>query len=109
MTVKLIALYTQPENPTEFDQKYFGTHVPLIEKVPGLLKMEVAKVSKNLMGGATPYYMIAELTFESMDALNAAMSSPEGQAAGQNIMSFAASNVTLLASELANTQSAGVL
>jgi uncharacterized protein (TIGR02118 family) len=70
--------------------------------------MEVAKINGNMMGGAVPYYMIAELTFDSMEDLKAAMGSPQGKEAGKNLMSFAASNVTLLTSELTSSVGAGV-
>lgn len=96
MTVQFIALYKEPENREEFDQKYFGTHLPLAEKMPGLLDCKVVKFEKNLMGGDVPYYMMATLSFESMDALNAAMSSEEGKAAGANLMGFAGKVVTMV-------------
>jgi uncharacterized protein (TIGR02118 family) len=103
MTAKLVALYREPENREAFEQKYFETHVPLVEKMPGLRGMEIMRFEKNLMGKELPYYMMATLTFESQDALNAAMGSPEGQAAGANIMGFAGSIITLLAADVIET------
>lgn len=105
---KLIALYSEPENRDAFDKAYFETHVPLAEKIPGLARMEVAKVTENMMGQPCPYYMVAELTFDSVEALKSGMSSPEGKEAGKNLMGFAAKNVTLLISEMASVQGAGV-
>ena len=32
MTVSYFALYQTPDDPAHFEQHYFGTHVPLIEK-----------------------------------------------------------------------------
>lgn len=96
---KLIALYTEPADPAEFDRLYCETHMPLVEKIPGLRGVEVLKVQKNLMGGEKPYYMMATLTFDSMDALKAGLASPEGQAAGANIMGFAGKYLTMLSSE----------
>ncbi|MBY0405586.1 MAG: EthD family reductase [Cyanobacteria bacterium] len=107
MSAKLIALYTEPENPKEFDKLYFETHLPLVEKLPGLARMEVSKIKSNMMGGPSPYYIIAELTFDSVEALNSAMSSPQGKEAGKNIMSFAAKNVTMLVSEVQSAVGAG--
>jgi uncharacterized protein (TIGR02118 family) len=107
MATKLIVLYTQPENPEDFDRQYFQTHVPLAEKMPGLRRMEVSKITGNMMGGSSPYYMIAELLFDNAEALNAAMSSPEGKAAGKNIMGFAANYITMLTSEVAQPEQVG--
>ena len=42
MTVKLVALYTQPEDVAAFDAHYRDVHAPLVEKVPGLQRWELA-------------------------------------------------------------------
>jgi len=97
--VKLIALYTRPEEPADFDRQYFETHVPLAMKMPGLLKCEIARVTGAPMG-ESKYHMVAELYFQDMPALNAAMSSPEGKAAAKNLMSFAAKLVTMCFGEV---------
>lgn len=99
MAAKLIALYTQPDSPEAFDKAYFETHMPLVHKIPGLKSVSATKVKANVMGGAIPYYMIAELVFDSMEALQAGLASPEGKAAGANVMGFAAKNLTMLTAE----------
>jgi uncharacterized protein (TIGR02118 family) len=98
---KLIVMYNVPERDRElFDKQYFETHVPLAKKMPGLRGMELCRNPRNMMGGASPYYLIATLIFDDMSALKAAMSSPEGQEAGNNIMSFASNYLTMLSSEV---------
>jgi len=98
---KLLALYNVPEADRElFDKQYFETHVPLARRMPGLRGIEICKTPKNLMGGQSPYYMIATLAFDDMAALKAALASPEGQEAGNNIMSFASNYITMLSSEV---------
>ena len=49
--IKLIALYKQPEDREKFDEHYYSTHVPITEKIPGLIKMEVTNIIGNGMGG----------------------------------------------------------
>jgi uncharacterized protein (TIGR02118 family) len=85
---KLIALYKKPANTQEFDERYFNGHIPLANKIPGLKKCEVAKITGS-PAGESEYYMITELYFDSMEALKEGMSSPEGKAAAKDIMSFA--------------------
>jgi len=85
---KLIALYKKPENPAEFDERYFNGHLPLASKIPGLKGSEVSKVL-GTPAGESEWYLIAELQFDSMDDLKAGMSSPEGKAAAKDVMSFA--------------------
>jgi len=98
---KLFAFYNVPEaDQALFEKQYFESHVPLAEKIPGLRAMEIARKPRNLMGGTSPYYLMVTLVFDNMAALKAAMSSPEGQEAGNNIMSFASNYITMLSAEV---------
>ncbi|MGN6609011.1 MAG: EthD family reductase [Jatrophihabitans sp.] len=80
MTVKLVVLYTQPADAGDFDEHYLGVHGPLVDKVPGLQRWEGARFVAAADGGEQTYHRIAELWFEDMDALQAALGSAEGQA-----------------------------
>ena len=80
MTVKLVVLYTQPEDPAEFDRHYFGTHMPLVHAIPGLERAEASKFTAALDGGESTFYRAAELYFADQAALGAAFGSAEGQA-----------------------------
>lgn len=74
MTVKLVALWSTPNDVEGFEADYQSSHIPLVAKVPGL---KGAVASKALDG---PYYRMAELIFEDGDGIQAAMGSAEGQA-----------------------------
>jgi uncharacterized protein (TIGR02118 family) len=95
--LKLVALYQEPADPAAFDEAYFNTHLPLIEKVPGLQKTNITRFTRTLMGEG--YYLMAELHFVDGEALKAALKSPEMAAAGENLNSFAAGLVTLMFAE----------
>ncbi|MBM7771696.1 uncharacterized protein (TIGR02118 family) [Actinokineospora baliensis] len=86
--IKYIALYRRPDEPEDFDDKYFSSHLPLIEKTPGLLRWEVAKVRRTFvpgfLGDSEPY-LVAEMYFADEAALKVALRSPEWQAAGANL------------------------
>ncbi len=69
--------------------------MPLVAKIPGLLKSEVA-YCKGLPGMETKYHMMAEMYYENMDSLNAGMASAEGKAAGRDLMSFAKDYVQMM-------------
>jgi uncharacterized protein (TIGR02118 family) len=86
--IKYVALYRTPADAADFDEKYFGSHKPLIDAVPGLLRQEIAKVTRTFVPGflgETEPYLIAELYFESKDAMKAAFGSAEWQASGANL------------------------
>ncbi len=93
--VKLVALYTTPPDPETFDRHYRETHLPLIERWPGLHRIEVGKVT-GALGGSPPYYLVAEMYFDDDAALRAALRSPEGRASGDDLQSFAPGLVTMM-------------
>ena len=95
--MKLIALYKHPSDLGAFDEAYFKTHLPLIEKVPGIQKTVITRINRTVMGEG--FYMMAEMYFASADALKAGMKSPEMAAAGENLNSFASGLVTLMFGE----------
>jgi uncharacterized protein (TIGR02118 family) len=84
---KLIALYKQPVDAAAFDKAYFETHLPLIDKLPGLQSKSVTRFTRDLMSSGL--YLMAEMVFVDEAALKVAMKSPEMAAAGANLDSFA--------------------
>ena len=63
-----------------FDRYLRETHVPLVARLPGLRRLVLNRVLPD-PGGAPPAYdAIAEDWFDSPEALQAALASPEGQA-----------------------------
>ncbi|KAB2337696.1 EthD family reductase [Cytobacillus depressus] len=99
---KLIALYKHPENKEAFDKHYFETHVPLTEKIPGLRKMEVTRIIGSPMGGKGKYYLMCEMYYDSLEALQSAMRTDEGKASGKDAMKFAGDLITLMIGEAAD-------
>lgn len=96
--MKVVAIYAAPKDPEAFEKAYFETHVPLIKKVPGLLDIQVVKLTRVVVGKRAPY-MLATMTFADKDARKAAMSSPEMALAGENLDSFAKDLYTLCFAE----------
>ncbi|MGE5702638.1 MAG: EthD family reductase [Clostridia bacterium] len=92
--VKLVAIYRKPENVEAFDSHYFETHAPLAAKMPGLIKMEVSKIYGS-PAGASDLHLMAEMYFETKEAILEALSSPEGKAAGKDLMGFAGKVVSM--------------
>ena len=78
---RLVVLYKTPKNAEAFDKHYTSTHIPLAKKVPGLKKYDVSQGTVGAPAGPSGIHLVATLYFDSLDALNAALSSPEGQAA----------------------------
>lgn len=84
MTVKLVVLYTQPDDRAAFDEHYKNVHDPLVRKLPGLQRFETGAITTALDGGEHTYHRIAELYFADQAAMNAAFGSSEGAATAQD-------------------------
>ncbi len=80
MTVKLVVLYTQPDDAAAFDEHYLGVHAPLVHKIPGLERFEGARIVAAPDGGEQSYHRVAELYFADEAALQAALGSEQGKA-----------------------------
>jgi len=77
---KLIVLYPPPADVTTFERRYETEHAPMVtEKIPGVTRFVAARVL-GTPSGAAPYQRVAELYFDSIGSLQAAMASPGGQA-----------------------------
>ena len=94
---KMIALFKNPENPSQFDEHYFHTHIPLTEKIPGLRKMEVTKLKNG-----SPYYLMNVMYYDSKEAFKEASKTEESKASGKDVMSFAGDLVTFMFGEDVN-------
>src|SRR5690348_4901724 len=89
MTVKLVVLYTRPENVDEFEKHYTEQHVPLVHKVPGLLQFDAARFVAAADNGELSFHRIAELSFADQEALQAGVASEEGQATAADFAAIA--------------------
>ena len=99
MTVSYFALYQTPDDPTDFEQHYFGTHVPLVERTPGLVENRVHRVVRQFVGKPA-YHLLAELVFESPEAMKAGFKSPEWAASGEDLASWGGMDlVTMFSAE----------
>ena len=93
---QVIAIYNTPTDPAAFDLYYRETHIPIAKKLPGLRSYSMSKGPVMALAGSTPY-LVAVLKFGSTADIQAALMSPEGQAAGADLDKFATGGVTLLA------------
>ena len=89
MTVKLVVLYTHPEDVAAFEEHYLGVHGPLVEKIPGLVRFEGARLTAAGDRGELSWHRIAELYFEDAAALEAALGSDEGVATAEDYAQIA--------------------
>lgn len=93
---KLIALYKTPVDPEAFIAYYRAVHLPLVAKIPGLVRTEVTMIDRTLLGEPGSH-MLVEMHFADADSFRAAMKSPENAATGADLTNFADGLVTIMA------------
>jgi len=77
---RMLVIYRTPADPAAFDAHYFGVHVPLAKRLPGLRRYEVARRPILTPAGDAEPYLIGTLHFDDLAALRAAFATPEGRA-----------------------------
>ena|ERR1022692_1882787 len=97
--VKLIALYDRPDDLRAFFEHYETVHAPLVKKTPGLQSFVLNRVTEDAFGGKPLYVLIAEMTYPDRATFEAAMKSPENQAVGEDLMSFAKGKVMVVVAD----------
>jgi uncharacterized protein (TIGR02118 family) len=95
MVHRLVVSYGQPTDPAAFDAYYRDTHAPLALQQPGLVRLTYGH-AKSLDPSQPGPYLVAELDFDSEDAMKESMGSPEGRAAGKDIRNFATGGATFV-------------
>ena len=86
--VKLVTLYENIDDSRSFDQHYQTVHIPLLKKYPGLRRLETTRIT-GATPGETRFSRMTELYFDSQDAMDTALASPEGKAVTRDLMTFA--------------------
>lgn len=97
--VKITALYGHPADPEAFETYYAETHGPIVMKIPNVKRFEIGKAIATPGQDRPVFYRIAEMWFDSMEQLQEAVASPEGQAIAQDLPNFATGGVTLTIAE----------
>jgi uncharacterized protein (TIGR02118 family) len=100
MTVKLTVVYGTPDDAAGFDQHYHDVHMPIVERWPGVERVELAKVAGGPGGSPSPYHLIAEIYFADEASLNAALGSDAGREAGKDFMQIAPQGSFMTVSEV---------
>ena len=84
MSVAFLVIYEgQPEDPEAFLRYYVEKHVPLVWKFPKIRRIEI---EQGVDGG--DFFMIARLTFDSIEDFRVAISSEERERARADMQNF---------------------
>ncbi len=88
--------YFEPADGAAFEAAYRERHVPLVHALPGVQRFTL---SRPRGGDGTPY-LVAELWFEDLASMRAALASPEMAAAGADAETYDVARWTMHTAEV---------
>jgi uncharacterized protein (TIGR02118 family) len=91
---RLIALYSAPADPQAFDAHYRDVHTPIIERYPNLRGLHLSS-PQGVAGQPAPWYLMAEMAFDTDEDLQAALASEAGRESARDLRNFAQAGVTM--------------
>jgi uncharacterized protein (TIGR02118 family) len=95
---RVVALFKTPPDAEQFDRNFESGLLPLLKNLPGILQVDVTRVTGAPIGEAK-YHKVVLLTFSDQHAMNAALASKDGKAVVRSILGFAADLVTVFYGE----------
>jgi uncharacterized protein (TIGR02118 family) len=85
---RFVVLSKQPIDRDAFEQHYRDVHIPLAKKLSGLRRYAIAREPRTIRGQEY-YYIIAQLDWDDMAALQRDFASPTGQETAQDVEKLA--------------------
>ena len=85
--IQVVVTYGAPPDPAAFLERYASVHVPLVEQIPGLARFAWGTVERAPEESNLPY-LVAELTFDSRQAMSDGMGGDHGRAAAADGANF---------------------
>lgn len=95
MSTKITAIYENPKDPDAFEAGY-REQLALAKKIPGVERIESAKVWPKEDGSETPAYRILDMYFADYAAASKAVTTEEAAAFVSSVFELATGGVRLL-------------
>lgn len=99
VAAKWVVLWNLPPGTDveEWERWYWEHHVPVARRLPGLKRYTATRTVRIAHGSG--YYRMAEQYFGSLEALEAAIASPEGHAVAEHAEPYGTDLVLLVSEE----------
>lgn len=85
---RIVAFHKRPPDPEAFVKYYRDVHIPIVRKIPGVRNIRWGKVLRTADGSPDPCWLISDVYFDNLDALETALGSPEMQEAFADVSNF---------------------
>lgn len=74
---RIVAFHQRPPDPEAWLEYYQNVHLPIVRKIPGLQNIRWGKVLRTSDGSPAPCWLISDVYFKDIDALETALATPE--------------------------------
>lgn len=99
MPTKITAIYDNPQDPAAFEAGH-REQLALAKKIPGVERIESAKVWPKEDGSATPAYRLLDLYFADYDTASKAVTTEEASAFVAKVFELATGGVRLVFADI---------
>ena len=103
MPTKITFIHDVPEDVAGFESRYAG-HLDLVRALPGVQRVEAAKVWPKEDGSPRPKHRLVDAWFADYDAACAAVATPAAQALFPAVFALGPGGVTILFSDVETAQ-----
>lgn len=100
MPTKITFIYDNPADPATFEAGFSPEHLALARALPGVRRIESARVWPKEDGSPTPAYRLVDLYFDDYEAACAATAAPEAAAVFGTAFGLATGGLTILFSDV---------
>jgi uncharacterized protein (TIGR02118 family) len=76
---KFVVIYYRVDDENALESFFTGTHLPLVESLPGLRRLEIGRVTGQPLGQSR-FHLMVEAYFDDEEAWHEAQLSPPGVA-----------------------------
>lgn len=84
VAARFVVLYTRPEDADGFLREYLADHVPITQTWPGLTSGTTTVLDSTPRGGEPGYWLMFVGTWDTDEAMQAAMRDPSMTEAGRH-------------------------
>lgn len=84
-----VALYPVPDDPEAWEEHYRTTHMPIVQRWPGVQSVRLTRFSSTPRGTAPAFHVMAQIDFATDEEMAAALRSDAGAEAARDAMGMA--------------------
>ena len=84
-----VVLSPMPDDPEAWEEHYRTTHMPIVERWPGVQSVRVTRFSSTPRGTMPAYHVMAQIDFATDEEMAAALRSEAGAEAARDAMAMA--------------------